>query len=97
MEGQPSFQKPIDGLRFFLLICAGIAHAHESGVYHLDIKPTNIFLRNGIPVVGDLGICFIEDGEYVMTSEGPRGVERTQHSTGKPAANRTAIDLARYL
>jgi serine/threonine protein kinase len=50
-----------------------VAHAHESGVYHLDIKPANIFLRNGTPVVGDFGICYIEDGEYVMTSEGPRG------------------------
>lgn len=65
--------RPIDGLRLFIQICAGVAHAHESGVYHLDIKPANIFLKNGTPVVGDFGICYIEDGEYVMTSEGPRG------------------------
>jgi hypothetical protein len=28
---------------------------------------------NNVPVVGDFGICFIEDDEYVMTSDGPRG------------------------
>ena len=73
LEAHEQFQTPIDGLRFFLQVCAGVAHAHESGVYHLDIKPANIFLRNGMPVVGDFGICYIEDGEYVMTSDGPRG------------------------
>lgn len=73
LQGYRRFETPIEGLRFFLKLCAGVAHAHESGVVHLDIKPTNIFLRNGDPIVGDFGICFIEDGEYVMTSEGPRG------------------------
>ena len=29
-------------------------------------------MKNGTPV-GDFGICYIDDGEYVMTSEGPRG------------------------
>jgi serine/threonine protein kinase len=63
---------PLEGLQLFLQICAGIADAHASNIFHLDIKPANIFLEGEVPVVGDFGICFIEDGEYVMTSEGPR-------------------------
>ncbi len=62
------------GLRMFLPICAGVADAHQSKVFHLDIKPANIFVsEDGVPVVGDFGICFIEDTEYVMSSDGPRG------------------------
>ena len=66
-------ESPIEGLRLFLQICAGVAHAHEFNIFHLDIKPANIFLQDENPVVGDFGICFIEDNEYVMTAEGPRG------------------------
>jgi serine/threonine protein kinase len=73
LENREVFKKPIDGLRLFLHICAGVAHAHNVGISHLDLKPANIFMMNDIPVVGDFGICFIEDDEYVMTSDGPRG------------------------
>jgi serine/threonine-protein kinase len=73
LERRDVFQRPIDGLHLFAHICAGMAHAHVAGISHLDIKPANIFLKNGVPVVGDFGICFIEDDEYVMTSDGPRG------------------------
>ncbi|HLX43454.1 MAG TPA: serine/threonine-protein kinase [Bryobacteraceae bacterium] len=66
---------PAAGLRFFRQIVAGVAAAHASQppIYHLDLKPENIFLSDGRPVVGDFGICFIEDGIVGMTSEGPRG------------------------
>jgi serine/threonine protein kinase len=73
LENQGQFRSPLEGLRFFLQVCEGVAHAHESGVFHLDIKPANIFLRNADAVVGDFGICYIEDGQYTMTKEGPRG------------------------
>lgn len=65
--------RPIEGLRIFQQICAGVAHAHSASIFHLDLKPANIFLQDGGPIVGDFGICYIEDGKYEMTSEGPRG------------------------
>ena len=60
---RPEFGTAIgEGLRFFKEIVAGVAHAHshEPPIYHLDLKPDNIFLKEGKPVVGDFGICFIQ-------------------------------------
>jgi serine/threonine-protein kinase len=69
------FDHPGDGLRFFQQVVAGVAdaHAHNPPIYHLDLKPANIFLKSDIPVVGDFGICFIEDDQVTLTKEGPRG------------------------
>jgi serine/threonine protein kinase len=69
---------PIEAINLFEQVCEGVAYAHAQGVIHRDIKPDNIFLRkeNGPAVVGDFGICFIqEDGErFTITEEavGPR-------------------------
>ena len=39
-------------------VCAGLAHAHERGVIHRDIKPHNILLdENGHAKVTDFGIA----------------------------------------
>jgi len=55
------FEKKIT---LFKAICEGVAYAHASGIVHRDIKPANIFLADDLqPVVGDFGICYIEDGE----------------------------------
>jgi serine/threonine protein kinase len=69
---------PIKALEIFQQVCEGVAHAHSHKVIHRDIKPANIFLRGkaGPAVVGDFGICFIEeDGtRFTVTDEavGPR-------------------------
>lgn len=52
-------------LKIFLQICeaVGFAHAKKWTIVHRDLKPENIFLKeDGLtPVVGDFGICFIDD------------------------------------
>jgi serine/threonine protein kinase len=59
----------------FKKICEGIAHAHAirpHQIIHRDIKPENIFLdADDNPVVGDFGICHIDDSgdRQTMTSE----------------------------
>src|ERR671916_1318743 len=46
-------------------VAAGLAHAHERGVIHRDIKPHNILLdENGRPKLADFGIARALDATY---------------------------------
>ncbi len=43
-------------------ICAGLAHAHERGVLHRDLKPGNILLReDGLIKIADFGLAKLLD------------------------------------
>jgi serine/threonine protein kinase len=64
----------LEVLEIFRQICAAVSYAHSQGVVHRDIKPENIFLRKDRTVVlGDFGICFIDDDgtRITMTDEVP--------------------------
>lgn len=69
---------PVKALTVFLQVCEGVVHAHSKKIIHRDLKPENIFLRErtGPAVVGDFGICHIEDdgSRFTLTEEavGPR-------------------------
>ena len=70
--------QPVQALELFQQICQGVAYAHSKGIIHRDLKPDNIFLRTkeGPAVIGDFGICYLEDDgtRLTLTEEavGPR-------------------------
>ena len=73
LDKNPPFSRGLgELLDLYGQVCDGMAYAHSKGVIHRDLKPGNIFLEEGPTghaVVGDFGLCFVEDGERVTLSE----------------------------
>ena len=59
---QTSKLDPIFSKKIIIQVCKALAHAHENGFIHKDIKPQNILLTDeGIPKVTDFGISNTQD------------------------------------
>jgi serine/threonine protein kinase len=59
-------------LSLMLDVTEALAAAHQLGVVHRDVKPENVFMRapTGPAVLGDFGLCYLEDGErHTMLEE----------------------------
>ena len=49
---------PLDeAIRIALGVASALAHAHTAGLVHRDVKPSNILLQDGIPLVTDFGVA----------------------------------------
>lgn len=72
---------PIDAAKLVKSLASAIHYAHERGVVHRDIKPTNIILSQektvsedrshvdiSIPKLVDFGLAYIEDATHVTRS-----------------------------
>jgi len=58
-----------DAIEVCATVCTALAHAHENGVVHRDVKPSNIIvLSNGQIKVADFGIAHVSDSN--LTQEG---------------------------
>jgi serine/threonine protein kinase len=59
--------KPIqyqDAVHLLIPIAQALAHAHEQGIIHRDVKPANILItRTGEPMLSDFGIAKLLDTE----------------------------------
>ena len=59
-------QIPIDrSIDIIKQVLKGLAHAHEQGVIHRDIKPQNIILKGNKAIVTDFGIAMIAQEELI--------------------------------
>lgn len=93
-------------VRDTLPIVDALNAAHEAGVYHRDIKPPNIlFRKDGTPVLGDFGICFVEGGQKVTLTDEAVGsinfiapeMESGQQSLGEPSGKTDVYSLGKVI
>ncbi len=59
-------------------VASTLHYAHEQGVIHRDVKPANIMLSAGIPIVADFGIAL------AVQSAGESRLTRSGSSVGTP-------------
>ncbi len=58
VKSRPKRQLGInDALRIAIYIGAALSHLHDRGLLHLDVKPANIVVVNGRPILCDFGIA----------------------------------------
>ncbi len=47
-----------DAIKAIIHVCAALVHLHELGYIHQDMKPANVILRGGIPVLVDFDVTY---------------------------------------
>jgi len=58
VKSRPKRQLGIsDALRISMYVGAALCHIHDRGLLHLDVKPANVVVVNGRPVLCDFGIA----------------------------------------
>jgi len=77
-----------------LLGALGMAHAKD--VVHRDVKPANIFLQNGLALLGDFGIARGRDAALTATGDSPGTLlyMAPEQMEGLPATPRTDVYAA---
>jgi len=72
-------QLPVDeAVRIAVALAGALEYAHRNGVIHRDMKPENVLLKAGQPMIADFGIALA-----VSNAGGPR-VTQTGLSLGTP-------------
>lgn len=71
-SGESSFLR--QAVRWMADVAGGLGAAHSAGVYHRDVKPSNIIVRpSGHAVLLDFGIAAIEDQDSLTRSDAAVG------------------------
>jgi len=84
---------PLEKVLFYLeQVCSGLAHAHEGGVIHRDIKPQNLLLTADRQVVkiADFGVARFAASEGAITRVGTNIYSAPEHN---PLVQTGSLDL----
>ena len=84
-----------DALALVRLVAEALHYAHACGVIHRDVKPENILLHNGSPLLADFGIAIAvaQVDKERMTSTG-LSVGTPQYMSPEQVAGERTIDSA---
>ena len=101
IEAAPQRQVPTpDALKAIVHLCAALAHLHDRGYVHQDIKPANVLLRGGIPILIDFDVAYrIQPGQ---TPHAPCGTdpymapEQCLHEALSPATDLYSVGAVLY-
>jgi serine/threonine protein kinase len=88
---------PLNRVLFYLQqVCAGLAHAHECGVIHRDIKPQNLLLTADQQTVkiADFGVAKLEAGDGAITRVGTNIYAAPEHNPLVQTAQLSAASLS---
>lgn len=89
IDGLPGRRMPVtDAIRTLIHTGAGLAHMHRSGFLHLDLKPANLLLREGVPVLLDM-----DTARPISPKRAPRSSPGTAPYMSPEQALRLPLDV----
>jgi eukaryotic-like serine/threonine-protein kinase len=88
-----------DALRLSIYVGAALCHVHDRGLLHLDVKPSNIVIVNGRPILCDFGIARWQTGprpDGVVGTEAYIAPEECRLEALTPAADVFGLGVTLY-